>query len=143
MCEKQTKSTLFEIFIDRESISHGPKSLKIVVVLVLVLLFSYVFDTQSSYLYLVILPILSHLIYTIGIYYPCYNYTIHTISILSILGRYIHSIHAISILFILSILFMLFILFILFHIMFSMKYLCTLYIKQYGQYTHKKYGWLV
>ena len=42
-----TKSHLFPVF-DRESISHGPKSLKIVVVVlvvVLVLLFSYVFDT--------------------------------------------------------------------------------------------------
>ena len=42
MCKIDTYDSKLDAIFDRESISHGPKSLKIVV---LVLLFSYVFDT--------------------------------------------------------------------------------------------------
>ena len=59
--QDKTQNSDETIVFDRKSTSHGPKSLKIVVLL---LLFSYVFNIQSSYpyylyyQYLVIFPIL-------------------------------------------------------------------------------------
>ena len=70
--QDKTQNSDETIVFDRESTSHGPKSLKIVVLL---LLFSYVFNIQSSYRS-----------------YPYYLYTINTDSSSPI----IHPIHTIQ-----------------------------------------------